>query len=149
MVSLCGSNGGGAGNTPAEAIGHGLDEICERYAKQQIYTKRLTPPTISAEYIEDNYRFLHTIIQEVQEKYGYKVIVKDASLDKNLPVVAVLIIDQLNHKYLVNFGSHPSFAVALERCFTELFQVFDPENTGITRDLVFAGKATQIRSLTQ
>lgn len=131
--SLCGSNGGGAGNTPAEAIGHGLDEICERYAKQQIYTKRLTPPTISAEYIEDNYRFLHTIIQEVQEKYGYKVIVKDASLDKNLPVVAVLIIDQLNHKYLVNFGSHPSFAVALERCFTELFQVFDPENTGMKR----------------
>ena len=33
---LCGSNGGGAGNTPEETIGHACDEILERYAKYNI-----------------------------------------------------------------------------------------------------------------
>lgn len=131
--SLCGSNGGGAGNTPAEAIGHGLDEICERYAKHQIYSNRLTPPSVPFAFIEERFPFLFEIIQEIQRKYGYKVYVKDASLGENLPVVAVLIVDRVNHKYLVNFGSHPSFAVALERCFTELFQGFDPSNLGMKR----------------
>lgn len=130
---LCGSNGGGAGNTPAEAIGHGLDEICERYAKHEIYKKRLSPPTVPSHFIEENYPFLQSIIDEIHCKYGYKVYVKDASLGKGLPVVAVLIIDQVNHKYLVNFGAHPSFAVAVERCFTELFQVFNPDDLGMKR----------------
>lgn len=133
IANLCGSNGGGAGNTPAEAIGHALDEISERYAKFQIYKRRLTPPTIDREYIKNICIDLYELILEIEKKTNFKIVVKDASLGKGLSVVSVLLIDQQNQRYLANFGAHPRFEIALERCLTELFQLYDPEKKGMKR----------------
>jgi YcaO-like protein with predicted kinase domain len=119
---LCGSTGGGAGNSPEEAIGHGLDEISERYVKYIIYSEELTPPEIPFEYIEEHCPEIFQIIQNIQKEKRYSVIVFDASLGKNYPVVAVCVIDKDSHSYVVNFGAHPCFTIALERCLTEMFQ---------------------------
>lgn len=120
---LCGSTGGGAGNSPYEAISHAFDEICERYAKYIIYSKELSPPTISRNFIKENCKEIFDIIKSV-EAIGYKVIVKDASLGESFPVVAVLLINPKEQSYMVKFGAHCCLNIALERCFTEMFQFF-------------------------
>lgn len=131
--NLCGSNGGGAGNTPQEAIGHGVDEIVERYVKHEIYFKRLTPPTIPKEYIKKNSSDLFEIMEKIESANEYKVIVKDASLNQGYPVVAVVLINIKNKSYLANFGCHPVFNIALERCLTEMFQFYELGSNNVKR----------------
>lgn len=133
IANLCGSNGGGAGNTPAEAIGHALDEISERYVKFQIYNKRLTPPIISRNYIREICPELDDLISQIEKKENFKIIVKDASMGRGLTVVSVLLVDQEKQRYLANFGAHPRFEIALERCLTEMFQLYSPEKQGMKR----------------
>lgn len=123
---LCGSNGGGAGNTPQEAIGHACDEILERYVKFVIYTKNLVPPEVPKEYVQKRCPELLKIIDKIEEHNGYKVVIKDASLGKGYSVMSVLLINIETSEYLVNFGAHPQFEIALERCLTELLQSFVP-----------------------
>lgn len=121
---LCGTNGGGAGNTTFEAIGHGVDEICERYAKTCIYRNHLTPPGVPITYIEEHHPDIVPLIKTVEEKTACCVIVKDASLGTGLAVLAVILVNKKTQEYLVNFGSHPVFEIALERCLTEMFQAY-------------------------
>lgn len=123
---LCGSNGGGAGNTPEEAIGHACDEILERYVKHQIYTEGLTPPIVPREYIQNRCPELISVIEELEQNEGYSLYVKDASMGKDFSVLSVLMIDRETSEYLVNFGAHPVFEIALERCLTEMLQAFIP-----------------------
>ena len=125
LGKLCGSTGGGAGNTPEEAIGHALDEISERYAKYEIYSRELTPPDIPIDIIREMCPELYKIIDTIQTDRNYMIKVKDASLGRGFPVVAVCLINRHEHTYTVNFGSHPCFEIALERCFTEMFQFMD------------------------
>lgn len=125
LSNLCGSNGGGAGNTPEEAIGHALDEIAERYAKERIYHNGLTPPDVPRSYIQDHAPELLSIIAEIEKSGQFRVFVKDASLGIGLPVLCVLLVDQKNQRYMVNFGAHPCFPIALERCLTEMFQFYE------------------------
>ena len=123
---LCGSNGGGAGNTPEEAIGHACDEILERYVKYTIYKNGLTPPVVPVEYINKRCPELGKVIEVLEKNKGYKVIVKDASMGKGFSVMSVLMVNQNTAEYLVNFGAHPRFEIALERCLTEMLQAFIP-----------------------
>lgn len=130
---LCGSTGGGAGNTPEEAIGHALDEIGERYVKYIIYSEELTPPDIDRSFMKKHCSELSSVIETIERVANFKILVKDASLGKGYPVVAVCLINQDTHSYIVNFGAHPTFAVALERCLTEMFQFMSLENNNINR----------------
>ena len=120
---ISGSTGGGAGNTPYEALSHAFDEISERYVKYIIYTNKLTPPTIHKDFIKKNCSELYQSILQI-ERLGYKLVVKDASLGKDFPVVAVAIINTKDQSYMVKFGAHCSFSIALERCLTEMFQSY-------------------------
>ena len=133
LSNLCGSNGGGAGNTPEEAIGHALDEIAERFAKERIYHTGLTPPDVPFSFIQTYAPELLPIIAEIESSGQFRVVVKDASLGLGLPVLCVLLVDQENQRYMVNFGAHPSFPVALERCLTEMFQFYESGNTQMRR----------------
>lgn len=119
---LCGSTGGGAGNTVEEAIGHGLDEISERYVKYVIYSKELTPPEVPHEYIQKVCPDIFQIISNIQNNGEFEVLVMDASLGRHYPVVAICIVNKFTHSYVINFGAHPCFQIALERCLTEMFQ---------------------------
>ena len=122
LSKMCGSNGGGSGNTPEEAIGHALDEAIERYAKYKIVFNNLTPPTIPPEYIRERCPELYVIIRQIEEQGRFNIIVKDASLGRGFSVICILVIDNHTQRYLTNFGAHPCFEIALERCLTELFQ---------------------------
>ena len=122
ISKLCGSNGGGSGNTPYEAIGHALDEIIERYVKYEIIYNKLTPPTIPFDYISERCPDLAELIMRIEQSGRLRIIVKDASLGKNYSVICILVIDDKTQRYLANFGAHPCFEIALERCLTELFQ---------------------------
>lgn len=136
IYNLCGSNGGGAGNTPQEAIGHGLDEITERYVKEKIYHEMLTPPNISYEYIGEKCPELLETIRDIEKTQGVSITVKDASMGKGFPVVCVVMINKKNQTYLANFGSHPRFEIALERCLTEMLQAYEVnDNTAARKDM--------------
>ena len=133
LLNLCGSNGGGAGNTPEEAIGHALDEIAERYCKEQIYHRHLTPPIIPDSFIKERCPELLHVITELREEYGFNILVKDATLGIGLPVVCVVLIDPQKQEYIANFGAHPCFEIALERCLTEMFQMGGNDHDKVVR----------------
>ncbi len=123
---LDGSNGLSAGNTPEEALCQGFSEVIERYAQREILLGRLTPPQISGNFLETNYPALHELIKRIENASGYRIYVKDASLGKGFPVVSIVMVDIKKQRYHVKFGAHPTFAVALERCLTELLQGYTP-----------------------
>lgn len=114
------SNGMCAGNTPEEAILHGICEVFERYAVYQIYTNEITPPTIPLAVFEHT-EIAHQV-QFLENMRNLKIVIKDCSLEQNLPVMGVLAIDQLNHRYTFNLGADPSPVIAVERCLMEMYQ---------------------------
>lgn len=117
------SNGMCAGNTNEEAIIQGLSEICERFAIREIISKKIKIPLINeSEY--KNYKTISEIIK-YYELNGYKVYIKDASLNKGMPVICAQIVDIENNILHLSFGAHPSFAIAIERCLTEFIQCRD------------------------
>lgn len=123
MLTLYRSNGMCAGNTPEEALVQGLSEILERHVNRVVITSQITPPDIPAAYIRQAGRSI-SIIKEIERTGKYKVIAKDCSLNRGFPVLAVILISLEEQSYMVNFGAHPRFAIALERCLTEALQSY-------------------------
>lgn len=121
------SNGMCAGNTFEEALIQGISEILERHVNQVIINEKITPPDIPRTYIQ-KFPKLDSMINQIESKGNYKVIVKDCSLNENYPVVAVLFINKDNQNYFIKFGSHPVFEISLERTLTELLQGQDINN---------------------
>ena len=123
-----GSTGMCAGNTPQEALVQGLSEIFERYAIAQILEGKAVPPDIpQEEYL--CFDTLRAIISEIEAMGPYRILVKDWSLGKDLPVCAAVLMDTGKQRYRASFGSHPSRPVAIERCLTELLQGYDPADS--------------------
>jgi ribosomal protein S12 methylthiotransferase accessory factor len=56
------------------------------------------------------------------EEQGFPVVVKDASLGGQFPVMCVTLMNPKTGGVFASFGAHPSFEVALERSLTELLQ---------------------------
>jgi ribosomal protein S12 methylthiotransferase accessory factor len=56
------------------------------------------------------------------EAQGFPVLVKDASLGGQYPVMCVTLMNPRTGGVFASFGAHPSFEVALERSLTELLQ---------------------------
>lgn len=144
---LCGSNGGGAGNTPEEAIGHACDEIMERYVKYNIYMQGLTPPIVPREYINERCPELIEVINALEQNDGYEILVKDASMGKGYSVMSVLMINRKTSEYLVNFGAHPRFEIALERCLTEMLQAFIPGKHNYRKNMEKWNEEVQERAM--
>jgi len=115
-----GSNGMCAGNNEIEAILQGICEIFERYVITEIYYNNLTPPTISLEEFCDTTVF--EIIKSLTDNNNYEIIIKDCSLGKKIPAIGVVILDKKNMKYKFKIGCDFVPHIALERCFTELYQ---------------------------
>lgn len=125
--SLAFSTGMSAGNTLEEAISQAICEIFERYVYTEIITKNLTPPIIPLDYVYKHCPEIKSIIEEyISEECD--IYIFDCSLGKDFPVVAVMLIDKNNNSYKVNFGSHISFNIAIERCLTEMLQGYDSVN---------------------
>jgi ribosomal protein S12 methylthiotransferase accessory factor len=62
------------------------------------------------------------------EQQGFPILVKDASLGGQFPVMCVTLMNPRNGGVFASFGAHPSFEVALERSLTELLQGRSFEN---------------------
>jgi len=56
------------------------------------------------------------------EKQGFPVLVKDASLGGEFPVMCVTLMNPRTGGVFASFGAHPSLEIALERSLTELLQ---------------------------
>lgn len=114
------SNGMSAGNTLAEAKVQCLSEIFERAVKKQIIEDEITLPDVPQDVL-NKYPDIVAGINALEEQ-GYPVLVKDASLGGQFPVMCVTLMNPRTGGVFASFGAHPSFEVALERSLTELLQ---------------------------
>jgi len=114
------SNGMSAGNTLAEAQVQCLSEIFERAVKREILEQELALPDVPQEVLAQ-YPDIVAGIQGLEEQ-GFPVLVKDASLGGQFPVMCVTLMNPRTGGVFASFGAHPSFEVALERSLTELLQ---------------------------
>ncbi|MFZ2268796.1 MAG: OsmC domain/YcaO domain-containing protein [Azonexus sp.] len=114
------SNGMSAGNTLAEAQVQCLSEIFERAVKRQILEGEIALPDVPAEVLA-KYPGILAGIAEL-ENQGFPVLVKDASLGGEFPVMCVTLMNPCTGGVFASFGAHPSLEVALERSLTELLQ---------------------------
>ncbi|MDD2664794.1 MAG: OsmC domain/YcaO domain-containing protein [Dechloromonas sp.] len=114
------SNGMSAGNTLPEAQVQCLSEIFERAVKREILEGELALPDVPADVLA-KYPGIVAGIAEL-EKQGFPVLVKDASLGGQFPVMCVTLMNPRTGGVFASFGAHPSLEVALERSLTELLQ---------------------------
>jgi len=114
------SNGMSAGNTLPEAQVQCLSEIFERAVKREIIEGEIALPDVPAEVLA-KYPGIVAGIEEL-EKQGFPVLVKDASLGGEFPVMCVTLMNPRTGGMFASFGAHPSLEVALERSLTELLQ---------------------------
>ncbi|OLU20632.1 protein involved in RimO-mediated beta-methylthiolation of ribosomal protein S12 YcaO [Pseudomonas sp. PA1(2017)] len=114
------SNGMSAGNTLAEAQVQCLSEIFERAVKREILEGELCLPDVPQDVLA-KYPSIVAGIQGLEEQ-GFPVLVKDASLGGEFPVMCVTLMNPRTGGVFASFGAHPSLEVALERSLTELLQ---------------------------
>ena len=114
------SNGMSAGNTELEARSQALSEILERHIKFRIISEGLCLPDVPAHVIA-RYPRIEAGIRGLREA-GFGILVKDASLGGDYPVMNVTLLHPGDQGCFSSFGAHPRFEIALERALTELLQ---------------------------
>ncbi|MBO1896142.1 OsmC domain/YcaO domain-containing protein [Shewanella sp. BF02_Schw] len=114
------SNGMSAGNNQQEAHVQCLSEIFERAVKRQIIEQEIVLPDVPMAVLEKFPSILAGI--KGLEEQGFPIVVKDASLGGQFPVMCVTLMNPRTGGVFASFGAHPSFEVALERSLTELLQ---------------------------
>lgn len=114
------SNGMSAGNTLAEAQVQCLSEIFERAVKREILEGEMALPDVPEDVLA-KYPAILAGIKGLEEQ-GFPVLVKDASLGGEFPVMCVTLMNPRTGGVFASFGAHPSLEVALERSLTELLQ---------------------------
>ena len=114
------SNGMSAGNNLQEAYVQCLSEIFERAVKRQIIEQEIVLPDVPMSVLEKYPNILAGI--KGLEEQGFPIVVKDASLGGQFPVMCVTLMNPRTGGVFASFGAHPSFEVALERSLTELLQ---------------------------
>ena len=120
IANLYVSNGMSAGNTPAEARTQALAEIFERFVKFKVIAEGLCLPEVPDEVI-DRYPRIAADIADLRAA-GFGLLVKDASLGGEYPVMNVTLLNPHDQGVFSSFGAHPRFEIALERALTELLQ---------------------------
>ena len=120
LTNLYVSNGMAAGNTLTECRAQALAEILERYVKRNVIAMGLCLPTVPQN-ILNRYPRIQKDIEELKA-HGFPVLVKDASIGGQFPVICVLLMNPENGGCYASFGASCRFEVALERTVTELLQ---------------------------
>ncbi|MBC3929071.1 OsmC domain/YcaO domain-containing protein [Undibacterium sp. CY21W] len=120
IENLFASNGMSAGNTLVEAQVQCLSEIFERAVKREILEGEIALPDVPQDVLA-KYPGILAGIQGLEEQ-GFPVLVKDASLGGQYPVMCVTLMNPRTGGVFASFGAHPSLEVALERSLTELLQ---------------------------
>lgn len=119
--SYYGSNGMAAGNTAEEAIVQGYSEILERVAQKRIFLEKPVLPDIPEDYLKE-YPYIYEIFTKLKRSEKYDYYLKDCSFGGEYPVAALIVVEKNTGRYGIKLGCHPSYGIALERCFTEATQ---------------------------
>lgn len=114
------SNGMSAGNTLMEARTQALAEIFERDIKYKIIREGICLPDVP-EAVINRFPRIAAGIKGLRDA-GYGILIKDASLGGQFPVMNVTLLHPEDQGCFASFGAHPRFEVALERALTELLQ---------------------------
>ena len=114
------SNGMAAGNTVTECRAQALAEIMERTVKNQIIANGICLPAVPDSVLA-RYPRIQRDVEELRA-HGFPILVKDASLGGQFPVICVLLINPVDGGCYASFGASCRFEVALERTVTELLQ---------------------------
>lgn len=114
------SNGMAAGNTMMEARSQALSEIFERHIKYRIISEGLCLPDVPDAVIA-RYPKVAAGVKGLRDA-GFGILVKDASLGGEYPVMNVTLLHPKDQGCFASFGAHPRFEIALERALTELLQ---------------------------
>ncbi len=120
IANLYVSNGMAAGNSAAEARTQALSEIVERYVKFRVIRDCLCLPSVPEDVIA-RFPKIAADLASLREA-GLGILVRDASLGGQYPVLNVTLLNPHDQGCFVSFGAHPRFEVALERALTELLQ---------------------------
>jgi ribosomal protein S12 methylthiotransferase accessory factor len=139
MHWIVGSNGMCAGNTREEALIQGVSEILERAVLKAMYIQPFTPPDVPAELFSGH--MIYDKMRQLERHEHLRVVIKDCSLAKQLPVLGILVYSDNDQTYAFHLGADPSPITALERCFTELFQGGPPAFHAVPSS-VMAGDVT-------
>jgi ribosomal protein S12 methylthiotransferase accessory factor len=97
-----------------------LSEIFERAVKREILEGEIALPDVPQAVLA-KYPGILAGIAGLEEQ-GFPVLVKDASLGGQYPVMCVTLMNPRTGGVFASFGAHPSLEVALERSLTELLQ---------------------------
>ncbi|TCV90080.1 30S ribosomal protein S12 methylthiotransferase accessory factor YcaO [Sulfurirhabdus autotrophica] len=114
------SNGMSAGNTPKEARTQALSEIFERQIKFRIIAEGICLPDVP-EAVIARFPRIEAGVRALRAA-GFGILVKDASLGGQYPVMNVTLLNPNDQGCFSSFGAHPRFEIALERALTELLQ---------------------------
>ena len=128
-----GSNGMCAGNIREEALIQGFCEIFERYSMQIMYCKEIVPPEVPLSVFEGT-EVLERLY-ELRDNHGMEFSVKDYSLGEGFPVIGLLLFNNDKSKYILHLGADLNPEIALERCYTEVFQGYTAETLKFENDV--------------
>jgi ribosomal protein S12 methylthiotransferase accessory factor len=103
-----------------EARTQALSEILERHVKFRIIGEGLCLPEVP-EHVIARYPNIAAGIRGLRDA-GFGILVKDASLGGEYPVMNVTLLHPGDQGCFSSFGAHPRFEIALERALTELLQ---------------------------
>lgn len=128
-----GSNGMAAGNIREEALVQGFNEIFERYCIQEMYRRGIVPPDVPMSEFEGTE--ILSRLRRMQREYGMDYAVKDYSLGEGFPVLGLMVYNKDHSKYIMHFGADLNPRIALERCFTEIFQGYTADTLRFENDV--------------
>ena len=110
------SNGMSAGNTATEARVQALSEVFERSVKNRIIAEGLALPDVPKSVLATYPRILEAIKE--LEGHGYPILVKDASLGGQFPVMKVTPLNPANGTCSCSYRGHRKFELPLKRPLT-------------------------------
>ena len=122
------STGLASGNTYEEAIVHAICELVERYCYWLFCNNNLKINGI----INYNQQKWFNLCS----KFNAKIVLFDVSI-LNIPVVVMLLLREDNIIGM-ELDCAPTYKIAIERCFTEMFQGHDLSNEDIFPQTLFA-----------
>ena len=132
IIKRCaGTTGMCAGNSFEEAILQGIFEIFERYVLQLIYTQNIVFPQINPK------SFAQTDIinklNRLEGEIGVQYTIIDCRTSLNLPVIGLYLYDKNNDCYAFRVAAELDYEVALERCYTEIFQGYSNDSSAFVK----------------
>ena len=132
IIKRCaGTTGMCAGNGLEEALLQGIFEIFERYVLQLMYTQNIVFPQINPESFSQTpiIKKLNRLVEEM----GIQYTIIDCSTSLNLPVIGLYLFDKINNCYAFRLGAELDYEVALERCYTEIFQGYSNDSSAFVK----------------